>query len=116
MSDGDKGSPGEHAACSPGECATSRKLPGTVWRAAVATVLAASRREAGLSQDDLALRLGWHRTRIAKVESGVRRVDVAEFIAIANALNIPPPQLLARVLNWLVSSTAGGGVGLPRTW
>jgi DNA-binding XRE family transcriptional regulator len=119
MSDGGRGSPGEHAAGSPGERGASRKRPGltaTVWHAAVATVLAACRREAGLSQDDLALRLGWHRTRIAKIESGGRRVDVPEFIAVANALNIPPPQLLARVLNWLVSSAVVGGVGRPRLW
>jgi len=119
MSDGGKGIPAEYTARAPGEGAGARKRPGlpvTVWYAAVATVLAASRREAGLSQEDLALRLGWHRTRIAKVESGVRRVDVPEFIAISNALNIPPPQLLARVLNWLVSSAVGGEGVQPRTW
>lgn len=119
MSDGGKGSRAEPTARALGESAAPRSrrgLPVTVWHAAVATVLAASRREAGLSQEDLALRLGWHRTRIARVESGVRRVDVPEFIAISNALNIPPPQLLARVLNWLVSSAAGGGVVQPRTW
>jgi transcriptional regulator with XRE-family HTH domain len=53
-----------------------------------------------MTQEDLALRLGWHRTRIAKIESGERRIDVPEFINIANALNIAPETLLARVLRW----------------
>lgn len=116
MKAGETGSREEHGECSPEENQGSRKWPGSVWYAAAASVLAASRREAGLTQDDLALRLGWHRTRIAKIESGVRRVDIPEFIVIAHALNIPPPQLLGRVLNWLVSSTAGVGVQEPRTW
>jgi transcriptional regulator with XRE-family HTH domain len=46
-------------------------------------------------------RLGWHRTRIAKIEAGERRIDVPEFITIANGLNIDPVTLLDRVLRWL---------------
>lgn len=65
---------------------------------AVVTVIAASRREAGLTQDQFALHLGWHRSRIARIESGERRVDVPEFIRIAEALQIEPAALLARVL------------------
>jgi transcriptional regulator with XRE-family HTH domain len=66
----------------------------------VATVIAASRREVGLTQEDLADALHWHRSRIAYIESGQRRVDVAEFIAIALALQLDPAQLLGRVLRW----------------
>jgi transcriptional regulator with XRE-family HTH domain len=79
---------------------TSRKSLRSKWHRAVVTVLAASRRDANMTQEDLALRLGWHRTRIAKIESGERRIDVPEFINIANALNISPESLLARVLRW----------------
>ncbi len=53
-----------------------------------------------LTQDQLAARIGWHRSRIAKIESGERRVDVAEFIRIAEALAMEPAALLARVLRW----------------
>ncbi len=67
---------------------------------AVVTVVAASRREAKLTQDELAARLGWHRSRMARIESGERRIDVAEFITIAEALQIEPAALLARVLRW----------------
>ncbi len=79
---------------------TSPKSLRSKWHRAVVTVLAASRRDANMTQEDLALRLGWHRTRIGKIESGERRIDVPEFINIANALNIAPETLLARVLRW----------------
>ena len=56
---------------------------------------------ANLTQEQLANRLGWHRTRIAKIEAGERRIDVPEFITVANGLNIDPVTLLVRVLRWL---------------
>jgi transcriptional regulator with XRE-family HTH domain len=67
---------------------------------AVITVIAATRREAGLTQDDLASKLRWHRSTIAKIEAGERRVDVSEFIKIAEALKIAPDLLFQRVLRW----------------
>jgi transcriptional regulator with XRE-family HTH domain len=70
------------------------------WHRAVVTVVAASRRDAGLTQEQLADRIGWHRSRIAKIESGERRLDVAEFITIADALKMEPATLLSRVLSW----------------
>jgi transcriptional regulator with XRE-family HTH domain len=65
---------------------------------AVVTVIAASRREANMRQEDLADCLDWHRSKIAKIELGKRRIDVAEFITIAQALSLDPEQLLGRVL------------------
>ena len=67
---------------------------------AVVTVIAATRREAGLTQEQLAERLGWHRSTLAKIEAGERRVDVPEFIAIAGALKVEPEVLYGRVLRW----------------
>jgi len=60
----------------------------------------ASRREANLTQEQLADGIGWHRSKIAKVEAGERRLDVAEFITIAGALKVDPTILLSRVLSW----------------
>jgi transcriptional regulator with XRE-family HTH domain len=71
------------------------------WHIAVVTVIAASRRQCGLTQEQLAAALQWHRSRVARIESGERRVDVPEFIAIADGLKIDPVLLLARVLRWL---------------
>ena len=70
------------------------------WHRAVVTVIAASRREAKLTQEQFSAHIGWHRSKIAKIESGERRVDVPEFIAIAYTLKIEPTTLLARVLSW----------------
>jgi DNA-binding XRE family transcriptional regulator len=70
------------------------------WHRAVITVVVASRRESNLTQEQLAAGIGWHRSKIAKIESGERRLDVPEFITISNALNIEPTALLARALRW----------------
>jgi DNA-binding XRE family transcriptional regulator len=70
------------------------------YHRSLVAVLSATRRECKVTQDDLAKGVGWHRSRVAKIESGERRVDVPEFIFIANALRIDPKDLSSRVLNW----------------
>jgi len=40
----------------------------------------------GLLQSDLAEKLGVHQQMISKIESGERRIDVVEFICIAEAI------------------------------
>lgn len=71
---------------------------------AVVTVLTASRREAGLTQRELAERLPgwlhWDHTTVAKFESGRRRLDLVEFFEIAKALKIDPETLFERVAHW----------------
>ena len=66
----------------------------------IGTDIAATRKELGVSQDDLAKKLGWDRTKISKTESNTRRLDMVEFIQIAEALSINPLLLLQRVLMW----------------
>lgn len=77
------------------------------WRGknrAVVTIIQASRREAGLTQRDLADRLpkwlGWDQTTLAKVETGRRRLDLVEFMEIAKALKLEPLVLFTRIVNW----------------
>lgn len=60
-------------------------------------VLVNARNEAGLTQRQLAQRLGRAHTFIAKVELGERRLDVIEFIDLAHALRVDPMELFARV-------------------
>jgi len=62
-----------------------------------------SRLAAGLSQDELGARIDLERTKIAKIESGDRRVDALELSRLASALGVPmghllhrPPQVLSR--------------------
>lgn len=51
-------------------------------------LLVAARDKAGLTQQQLADRLGKPQSFISKYEGGERRIDVIEFIAIADALQI----------------------------
>lgn len=60
-------------------------------------VLVAARKKAGLTQDELAERLGKPQPFVSKVEHGVRRIDVVEFAAIARALDLEPTKLFADV-------------------
>ena len=55
---------------------------------ALIELLIAKRKEAGLTQTDLAKRLGEYQSFVARMELGQRRVDVVEFLAIAQELNI----------------------------
>lgn len=56
--------------------------------------LAAARKEAGLTQVELAARLGKPQSYVSKVERGERRIDVIEFCLIAEALDRDPVELL----------------------
>jgi ribosome-binding protein aMBF1 (putative translation factor) len=67
---------------------------------ALLAVLVASRREAGLTQRQLADRLGVPPSVIGKIEIGERRLDVVEFTAIARALKLEPAVLYERFLAW----------------
>ena len=55
-----------------------------------------SRLAAGLSQDDLAQRVGLERTKIAKIESGDRRVDALELARLSSVLRVPMSHFLHR--------------------
>ena len=61
-------------------------------------ILADARHSAGLTQQQVAERLGKPQSYIAKVEKAERRVDVVEFIALANAIGTDPKKLFQTVL------------------
>jgi transcriptional regulator with XRE-family HTH domain len=56
--------------------------------------LVAARHKAGIRQQALAKKLGKPQSFVAKYEGGERRLDVIEFIAIAEALSADPIKLL----------------------
>lgn len=62
--------------------------------ARVIALLVAARRAQGLTQADLAQRLGRSTNFVFRLEAGARHLDVAEFIVIARALEIDPYELL----------------------
>lgn len=75
-------------------------MPKSVFTGAYATMLAvlvAARRDAGITQIELARRLGRTQSFISQIERGVRRLDVIEFYAIAQAMKIDPVELFTVV-------------------
>ena len=59
--------------------------------------LADARRETGLTQLELAQRLGRRQQFVSKYESGERRLDVIEFADIARLLGLDPADLIAEI-------------------
>lgn len=62
-------------------------------RALVASIIQ-RRKEAGLTQRDLAARLRVSQSWVASIEAGQRRVDVVEMLDIAQALQVSPEVFL----------------------
>lgn len=56
-----------------------------------------ARQELGISQRELARRLGKYPSFVNKIEKLERRLDILEFIAISEALGIAADELLARI-------------------
>ncbi len=63
-------------------------------QAALCELLIGARDRAGLTQQQLAKRLGKHQSFVAKYEGGERRVDVLEFLTISQAIGADPVRLL----------------------
>lgn len=70
----------------------SLRTPGHL---ALMRVLRETRRGEGLTQAELALRLGRPQSHVAKIEGGERRLDVVEFVEICLALGADPAEILA---------------------
>jgi transcriptional regulator with XRE-family HTH domain len=66
-------------------------------------VLIAARRRAGLTQTELAVRIGKNQRFVSLIERSQRRVDVIEFYAIARALGLDPVRLYSSVVKRLPS-------------
>jgi transcriptional regulator with XRE-family HTH domain len=52
------------------------------------------RKKAGLTQSELAARLGRYQSFIANIESGQRRIDVIELLDIAAAIGFDPREAI----------------------
>lgn len=59
-------------------------------------VLRAERRRRRLSQAVVAERCGWPQSVVAKIEQGERRIDVVEFVWLAEALGAAPARLFGK--------------------
>ncbi|MBA4804783.1 MAG: helix-turn-helix transcriptional regulator [Brevundimonas sp.] len=67
----------------------------------VLRTLVTARTQAGLTQAEVSRRLGKTQPFMSKVESGVRRIDVVEFCAIAAAIGHDPKVLFGEVADAL---------------
>jgi transcriptional regulator with XRE-family HTH domain len=74
--------------------------------------LARVRREAAMSQDELAVRASLHRTEISQLERGLRIARIDTLIKIASSLEVAPAELLVG-LDWQPGSTRIGGFVAP---
>jgi transcriptional regulator with XRE-family HTH domain len=61
-------------------------------------IMLAARRRSGLTQAELAAKVGKDQTFISLIERSQRRVDVLEFIALARAMGEDPQRLFAEVV------------------
>jgi transcriptional regulator with XRE-family HTH domain len=60
-------------------------------------LLVEARKNAGLSQEAVAERIGQPQSVISKFESGVRRLDVVEFMAVMEALGSDPVDFIKKL-------------------
>jgi transcriptional regulator with XRE-family HTH domain len=67
----------------------------------VGEILAAARRRANLTQDELAARLQKPQSFVSAFEAGKRRVDVAEFLLIVRTLGADPVEVFAEIVRSL---------------
>jgi len=63
----------------------------------VGACLAAARRRANVTQQELAARLGKPQSFVSAYEGGLRRVDVIEFVLIAQTLGADPVELFIEI-------------------
>ena len=61
-------------------------------------LLVEGRKKAGLTQADVASRLGKPQSFVSKTELGERRLDVVEFVEVATAIGLDPMRLLRTTL------------------
>ncbi|MGX5805282.1 helix-turn-helix domain-containing protein [Bradyrhizobium sp. Arg314] len=57
------------------------------------------RKEAGLSQADLAKAIDRYQSVVAAIESGGRRIDVVEFLDLAETIGFDPHEVLGQVMS-----------------
>ena len=68
-------------------------------------VLVRAREERRLKQSDVAARLGLPASYMSKVENGTRRLDVIEFVRIAQAIGTDPAKIIEQLELELGSKT-----------
>jgi transcriptional regulator with XRE-family HTH domain len=73
------------------------KTLGSARHDALIELLISQREAAGLTQAQLAERLGEYQSFVARLESGQRRVDVIEFLKISEILGFDPAKAATKI-------------------
>jgi len=81
---------------------------GSPLHEALRDLLLERRQRAKLTQRELATKLGWDQSTVSKIESGAKRVSVAELIELGLALDFDPPSAVRRVMRAIQKSGEGG--------
>lgn len=74
--------------------------------------LAAARKGANLSQEELSIRASLHRTEISQLERGLRTARIDTLMKLAGGLGVDPGVLLAGI-DWTPGETISGRFELP---
>ncbi len=74
------------------------KTLGTARHNALIALLIKKREAAGLTQAELAAKLGEYQSFVARMESGQRRVDVVEFLKLAEVLGFDVNEAINSIL------------------
>jgi transcriptional regulator with XRE-family HTH domain len=61
-------------------------------------MLITARKDANVTQDDVARRLNLPQSFVSKYENGERRIDVIEFLEIAEAIGFDPVGFIRKIL------------------
>jgi transcriptional regulator with XRE-family HTH domain len=72
-------------------------------------LLIEARKAAGLTQVELAARLARPQSYVSKYERGERRIDVVEFLEIAEVLDVDPADFLKRLSGTTEPAERRGG-------
>ena len=70
------------------------KTLGSANHKALVDLIVSKREAAGLTQSQLAEKLGEYQSFVARLESGQRRIDVIEFLNLASTLGFDPAKAI----------------------
>jgi len=83
-----------------------RSVHSTPYKDLLALMIAA-RERAGLTQTELAERIGQTQSFVSKCERGERRLDVVEFVEFVSAMGLDPSSIFTQFIRQAFGRTTG---------
>lgn len=75
------------------------KTLGTTTQKSLVALIRSKRESAGLTQTDVANALGEHQSFVARLESGQRRIDVVEYVTLAQVIGFDAAEALKQLIS-----------------